>query len=461
MIVLLSLVALVAHADPPCDAWRYANDVIPFAQQGIAITKDLAVKDVAAFCHATTHNQAQHDMVGLDSTLDSDEKVRAHKIQDAWRAEYFPDAEVRRKGILNNLDLENQGITSLPKLKSFLAVPQDGTLEGSVELGDLKQDPRRLSQIMGFGKREAAVMAACNEILFGLQCPTALNKVIEMSVPLDFGNFTQPQLYQEILGNDAYDAGLRRAALKLLDRMQKRDVKGADLFSDVRNGFLEVGVPAAKAEEMTWKTMGLIATGGPNTGVRLNMIKTPLGEAGRKVALIVLATVPFYLDSLTMASGHPYSYPPTVHSTCDTGKPYHFWLPAYLGWELARTGTDARPAATAAFLGEKGYQMMADTETRDPTQPLREAFLSPYQNSIRMDLVMAAAGATFGASAGRAQGIDVDAGVRKIVMDSNPVDRLSEQASRALFDSPVRFARQWSQLMAPNAALNIYLEKLP
>ncbi|MGZ3712227.1 MAG: hypothetical protein ACXVBE_10740 [Bdellovibrionota bacterium] len=465
LISLCLLASSPAFADAECGPERYATDVLDFAETGVSISKELAVADIKTFCRATTANQAQKDWtLRLGKAVRSDADVKNAEEKEAWMRAYHPDAQIRLDAFFKHPQLAVYSLNSFSAAESYLQNPTplpQGTYYKDVLA--LESDSKQMDKLGWFGKKDVMEFAACNELIFSMECPGALDKVIQMSMPNN-QNFTQVHLYKEILFDKKYDEGLKLAALKVLARTKSGKAAGANLFDDIRDSFLAAGAKEDAAIEMTWKTMGLLATGGPNTGARAFAVSADNDVMPKKVAIALLAVLPPVLDSESFSTGHPYSYPKSISSTCDSGKPYHFWLPAYLGWELARTGTGARAAAAAAFLGMKGYQMMSDTETRDPTKPMKEDFLGPYSNSIRMDLAIASAGAIFGASAGKgATGskLDIDEGVRRIVRDSEPVEKLGDIEADALLTSPIKFGYRWSKLMAPNSAFSIYKSRLP
>ncbi|MGZ3650701.1 MAG: hypothetical protein ACXWR1_01495 [Bdellovibrionota bacterium] len=451
-------------AEPDCTPERYVSDVADFAEQGLYITKELAISNVASFCRATTRNQAQGDFKSFGD-FKSDDEIKDSSRGESWRRSYHPDSDIRRDAFLKNGYLEQLSLNSYAAAEKYLKKPFDSASDagrfahlnfGAPPEGDAE---KKISQIHHMSLVKAA---ACNELVFGFECPAALDKVMKMSMPAE-DNISEIHLYREILSDKKYDEGLRLAALKILNRSKAKNAGGANLFGDVKSSFMEAGASDHAAEEMTWKTMGLLATGGANLASRVFAMNTRPPNMPKKISLSVISTLMGHLDALSMDSGHPYSYPPSVHTSCDSGKPYHFWLTAYLAWELARTGTSPKASAAAAFLGQKGYQMMSDTATRDPAKPMTEHFLGPYTNSIRMDLAIASAGAAYGANAGGGRGnssLDIDEGVKAVVRKSRPVPLLTPAQASALFDSPVRFGLEWSKLMAPDAAFSLYLPSL-
>ncbi len=454
----MSLPALYALAQSlHCEPELYANDLLPFAQQGFAITKALAVRDVASFCRVTTRNQAQHDLA-IDASVASDADIASSERRESWGRSYHPDAAIRLDSFLKDPELSRLQLNTIGRARAYLSrkAPPALPMQDSPIAFTRDASPASLPA----GRARSAMEAAlCHQVVVGQECAAALDSVITRSMPVKGPggfSYTQPQLYREFLNDTTYTDGLRRAALKVLDKAASGASSG-DLFSDLRASFAESGFSAERADDATWKTLALLATGGPNTGRRTLHMRAAPEVFSTKVSLSVLSTLAPYLDSLSIASGHPYSYPPDVHTTCDTGKPYHFWLTAYLARSLVREGTSPRAAAAAAFLGEKGYQMMSESETRDPRQPFREPFLAAYSNSVRMDLAVASAGAAYGAGA---EAPDIDEGVRRVVLASEPLPRLGSREASLLFDVPPAFGLAWEHLMAPDEAFHLFESQL-
>lgn len=116
-----------------------------------------------------------------------------------------------------------------------------------------------------------------------------------------------------------------------------------------------------------------------------------------------------HLDYLNMKKGSPlYSFPKEVHTTCNSGKSYHFWYSAYLTRSLIRDHAfDPESAARATFITHKGYQLIKEKNyTTSPyTSSKLENILNqkpfePGQQIVRMDIAYAAAGSQFGAAVG-------------------------------------------------------------
>lgn len=118
---------------------------------------------------------------------------------------------------------------------------------------------------------------------------------------------------------------------------------------------------------MTWTTLAVIAIGGANTGIKVfDMIRGPENAIVTKVALTTIAAAAPYLDYLGRARGHIYSFPKNIKTSCDYGKPYHFWMTAFLAYRLTKENGNVPAAAAAAYISQIGYQMKSTTAGRDP-----------------------------------------------------------------------------------------------
>ncbi|NUM60300.1 MAG: hypothetical protein HUU56_16840 [Bdellovibrionaceae bacterium] len=206
-------------------------------------------------------------------------------------------------------------------------------------------------------------------------------------------------LYEKILTNPTYQSGLNKAALKVMNRLNDAEISSdANMFDDIKASFVEAGNDAEKAEEMTWDTIALLASAGPNLGLRLWTYKTNPENNYSRIALTAIAEMVPLLDSYALEQlGRHYSLPKAIQSTCDNGKNYHFWMTAYFAHQGIKKGLDNSAASGAAYIANVAYQVFSESGGRSPISVFKSDRFGSTESHIRMDLSLAAAGAKYGA----------------------------------------------------------------
>ncbi|MGZ3654335.1 MAG: hypothetical protein ACXVB9_16445 [Bdellovibrionota bacterium] len=427
-------------------------------QDSVQAAQTLRSEDVSSLCRETTREL-------LDGMSTRDEKALVEKSTDPWFDSMHPNAQIRLSGFLNHAELKKAGLNSFGAAETYLRNPYPITISrdgypfvslDEIENSDGTYDDAKKSLSSNF-----VFQAACNSLVLGTGCGKALKEGVELGTPVE-GNYTYFPLYREILTNKKYDEGLKVAALKIMSRIKDSDLEGADFFSDLQSSFQSTGISQEEAREMAWKTLGLIATAGPNIAWRIFRLTPQNDDMPKKVALSIISSLASVLDSMTFKSGHPYSYPKSIHTTCDSGKTYHFWLSAYLAHDLVQRGHKPIDAAAAAFTAQKGYEMLATGSGRKPSRPFTEDFVSPNSDMIRMDLAYSSAGALYGAQGKAELPLDVDQGLRQIFRDGKPTAKMSERDADALAASAgPRYFLRWRSLFSPDSAFHYYRKMAP
>jgi hypothetical protein len=278
----------------------------------------------------------------------------------------------------------------------------------------------------------------CSDVtLFdALGCQNALGKMIEFAKPTEF-EISGISLWKEAFTDEKYIEGTRRAALKVIARFEDpKNHEGANLYDDIFSSFKESGLSEKEAEDKTWNLIAILSTGGGNTGIRASHIKADPKFDVLKVALSAIARAAPALDLRTVKSGHPYSLPAQVHSSCDLGKPYHFWMTAFLARRAVKDGSSPKAAAAAAFVAQKGYEMKSTTAGRNPSRAFFRSSYGHWNNMMRIDTGFSSAAAVYGANAGKNDysPIDVDKGIQEIVENGKILPKLSMNESGKLWN---------------------------
>lgn len=344
-----------------------------------------------------------------------------------WHISLIPAKSVREK-LLDQIPTGQGDYLNLESASEMLkqercSLPRPSTSHTELNfLSKLKSD-----ESFGVRKQSMAKKYACMEML-GLaatfSCEKAASTIERIARPT-YHSITGVEMYRNVLGDSRYDEGLRRAALKILARVNEGTETKGDLFSDLKSSFLESGESSDAAEEMAWNAVALLSTAGPNTDVRLIYFHGDKSSSQKRLALNTISHVIPVLDHRSSAKGKVYSLPKEVKGACNTGKSYHFWFTAYLARRAALESKNPEASAAMAFQAEKAYQLTSrsiDSAGRSANSPL----FSPASTIIRGDLAYASTGAVYGANrAGNRtpSGLDVDkevAGMIKAAGVGNP-----------------------------------------
>jgi len=208
-----------------------------------------------------------------------------------------------------------------------------------------------------------------------------------------------------------------------------------------------------QADDWAWRTAGLLATRGVSWTSLLG-----LGDE-ESVSVIIsftlMASAMQYLDFLTLETGHPFSYPKQLKTSCHLGRPYHFWMSAYLARRLLADGHKVKDSFLASFLMGMLYELGSTTYGRRPLYPFQSEFMDPYNNGIRANLAFKALGAQWGVGNGSSSlkphilppaSMPVDGFIRFLLNHGSPLNE--EQKQIALKENSFRLLH-WHRLFVP------------
>lgn len=321
----------------------------------------------------------------------------------------------------------------------------------------------------GIDNKAIAKSFVCSEVMglaSAFTCGASVDVVTRIATPPSNNrSMTGHEIFQKVLSDARYDAGLAIAARRIIAKTYGKP--GGNLFEDVVQGFRQSGRTAQEANEMAWNVMGLIATSGANLINRLQTMKKEVRFTVQKeTALNLIAAAIPLLDHMSAAKGRLYSWPPGVEGSCHTGKSYHFWYTAYLARRAALESGRPEESAIAAFQAAKLYHVIGRNVTKG--RSINSVPSSPYtptSNIVRADLSYSAAGAMFGAaSAGRSDGVhlNVDNGLPTLLerAEKGETGFLDWAASKVVGETAERYAR-WKQVYDPNVLVEKFRVNYP
>ncbi|MDZ4661649.1 MAG: hypothetical protein SGJ18_08520 [Pseudomonadota bacterium] len=236
-------------------------------------------------------------------------------------------------------------------------------------------------------------------------------------MPFTSSMVTAAPIVKKILTDAAATEGLRRAALKMLERQNSALSSETNAFDDIKSSFEEAGLTSQEAENKTWDAMAALASGGPNfakrwsrEGIGNRMDLKNINDNPNAFALQVIAELLPKLDTekSKQQKGALYSLPARVGFPCDIGKSYHFWMTAYLSRNLIKNGSDAEAARSAAYIANLGYQMNRQAFAGSELNMKNLGRFGATENGIRMDLILAAAGSLYGSNSAGGKATEID-----------------------------------------------------
>ncbi|MGK5086158.1 hypothetical protein WDW86_01255 [Bdellovibrionota bacterium FG-2] len=410
-------------------------------------------------------NQSEADLLRKKPHLAG--YLAAHLGEDyyaPWQISVFPREDLAKTAL--NLGYEYEGtkscFQSVTDAMKFLQEPSKppskdriNEIKSTIATLDLSLEDQNLGKTgaIVFGGKllactslEPTSAANCTQGLEQIRT-TMTQQVAEVSTLGHPMNFSLLPTLKEVLTNPKYVEGVRLAALKIGNKIYAApSARNGNLFNDIYGSFVESGLSPKDAQECTF--------------VRLYAIDpkcTPASPVKEGLSLISLA-MPL-LDIQYASSGHFYSYPTNIHTTCNQAKPYHFWMSAFLAREVAKSTGDPKAGSAAAYTAEKGYQVVADAGYRAPARVYVVDTFEAFNNVTRMDLAYSAAGAVFGANSVErlsTKELNIDKGVVTLLRSASDRRIMKPDEAKALAKNPPRAYLEWSSRFNPNSAYQLY-----
>lgn len=306
-----------------------------------------------------------------------------------------------------------------------------------------------------------------------LFCTFALNRVLDLMASRGypgrknkntFGSIVSlPDVVFRLMTDARLKSGLAHAALRELSRTELGRVDpDASVFEDLRTSFRHVGFSTEEALEAAWDVMGFYGTRGASL-----TINAPLFQRANYPVLAALHVIAVNFgpwDLIRHKSLNPtYSMGARVNSRCIHGRPYHFWMAAYLAHRLQQEGFSRNTILNAVHIAGVAYEFAADVFGKDHDTPIRLPLYSPENNSIRENIVFNDTGALWALS-GDAELppiIPFDLGLKTVLKHSRPLPPMSaEDLKNGMKNLVIRWL-WWNQVIAPNSHLSLWRDYLP
>ncbi|MES2770039.1 MAG: hypothetical protein V4596_12920 [Bdellovibrionota bacterium] len=433
------------------------------------VIKKSLIQNIHSLCNKTALGATKSfkDVPRLMGTTITDETI----VGNAWLSSLIPDIE-HKEGLFKECTKRqycyNAYTSTIPKIRKYIQgdIPPEVVKRLSGQGYTLEEIASKKSSHLDlkFVSNELVRRAVCSgvTILNNSDCAAGLGKILEYAAPND-SEITGLSSYKEVLSNPKYLKGTQRAALLILDRFEKNKVSGSNLFDDIFQSFKKEGMSSKDADNATWEILAIVASGGPNTSIRLRSFKVSEEQKPLKWALSAIALALPKLDFISAKSGHPYSMPPNITTTCDIGKPYHFWMTAYLARKLTKEGLSPMGSASAAYLAQKGYEVKSTTTGRDPNRVFTQDSFGDWNNVLRVDTAFSSAAAVFGANhaQGKIPRMNIDEGLKKIIMAGSIQPKLSNEEAQKLWNGSGRSAYdRWNKIINSDSGFEYHLKSL-
>ena len=238
-----------------------------------------------------------------------------------------------------------------------------------------------------------------------------------------------PDVRTDVMTSDIFWQATAKLAVKLMKKaMLASNGIGptGNLYEDAYNSFVECGAQKDVAKEGAFKLLALYAIRGTNYAT-LNEYRDYKSDKDESKAFrdsfMILQYSINFLDAETWRSGHPYSYPSQITTSCNYSRPYHFWLSAYLAHELRKKGIDGKVAVRAVHTAGLDYEYVGGTTHKRSM----EAEGDFYRTETLKNIAFNDMGAFFGAS-------DQNRSLDGNKLLSDMIERSSKKSGLAVID---------------------------
>ena len=193
---------------------------------------------------------------------------------------------------------------------------------------------------------------------------------------------------------------LKHASKRVLDKIHFAEngwqVQG-HIFEDLVVAASQAGVKSKHGQrQMAWEVLGIYATRGASWSILTNAMNSKVYPS--LAAMMVFSAGISYLDIFKHTEGDRtyYSLPKNIKAPCSYGKPYHFWMAAYLSHDLSnQKGYDWKTSFYSTYLASVAYGFAAETSGRFRNDFINETLDSFTVTSKRLSLMYQSAGAAF------------------------------------------------------------------
>jgi hypothetical protein len=425
--------------------------------------------DLANFCDVTSR-YGQSEWAFKLSEPELQAKIHARDASflnsaTAWQGSTYPDEWVRLEnhngafasGLPRGTDPKIEANSILKFLKGL---PSTDTYSWSLRAeqdflqfrtwGSTDANRTQSTELDTLVKVAPLLCADQGSLIDAPSCVKAVKKVAQIFRPVSERSLFD--LLKKILRDHRYAAASVKLAITIESKIQVGGIPQGDLLTDAIEATRAAGFGTA-SEDAAFDLLAFYSTDGPNSAM---YIQTWISRenAGLYYGTAVLGTGITVLNARSERSSHQYAYPPQVAARCDNGKPYHFWMAAYLARFITQQMGHPSAVRTAVYITSVGYQMLSKTNGRDPARAFKISSTAPENQKIRMDLAVAAAGAEFGAYEKSAKIISIDRSLENLLSHAGKISGIDDQSAETLWSGTgIAGYHRWMQIFNPTQAM--------
>jgi hypothetical protein len=333
--------------------------------------------------------------------LDATQKNLANpETRDASRDGSFGyDIEETRKAALSSFDHIMKTLENTAKAAPEISSRMKEYTHEKVE--SYKAAPQLSALDQGLAK------LACP--IFDTSCRSAVSDVLN-TASTNKNNISLPNELEKIFAEPRFWKATAILALQIrkkISQAEKGQTQLGNVFDDTVSAFVSSGDTLAQAKEDALIILGIYGSRGNTIGEILQYLSPPPDEGNGILiysspgsSLNAVFSSLNYLDAVTWKTGHPYSYPPQLTTSCNYTRPYHFWFSAYLAYRSVHNCHPATAAFRAVHLLGLEYELLGTWGTFGKSEFHNQGDF--YRIETLKNVAYNDMGAFFGASLGKA-----------------------------------------------------------
>jgi len=290
------------------------------------------------------------------------------------------------------------------------------------------------------------------------QCQKKLKRVLQimkprpyLAGPFKYGSLSILDLIDKVFLDPDFRQGSSVLALKVLQHSKNGTAVG-NIFEDAVSSFQEIGMGPKRSEEMALDLLGIYGTRGASMVFMEGLTNSesyPLFAA----LYVIFSGVTAFDESQT------YSLPPDVQEGCSYGRPYHFWLGAYLAYRLRQEGFSTKSSFRAIHLVGMGYEFAGITWGKDESKIYLGKPLNFYIVATQKGILFNDAGAKFGLDLANQShsAIDLPKVLRRMLDESQPMpSHLSQADIKEGLKSTFQKFQWFKRVIAPDVPMKVW-----
>lgn len=202
-----------------------------------------------------------------------------------------------------------------------------------------------------------------------------------------------PDQFDALLSDPLYAVATSRLALKMEDRINQahrgeNPFSSSDdrLFEDTVASFASLGLNAAESRKYAFTLLGIYGARGAALHPARQLFHS--GASPILVGMYYVFSAISYLDQVAEQYHTSYAMPSSIAANCTYGRPYHFWMSAFLTEHLLSKGFSRRASFMLPHLYSMTYEIFADVGGHgDRDKIFYGPFMNPYNLNVHINMV--------------------------------------------------------------------------